>query len=83
MVQKEGADKFMSKRINDLADGKGVFTLGRVSQNDVAMARRIRGEQDGMPYRGDVVQITNFGNKNVKVNITQWEPPALKLPGRR
>jgi hypothetical protein len=81
--QKEGADKFMSKRINDLAIGKGVFTMGRVSQSDVVMARRILKEQDGMPYRGDVVQITNFGGKDVKVNITPWVPPALKFTGRK
>jgi hypothetical protein len=81
--QKRGADSFMRKRIDDLVAGDGVFTIGRVSQSDVAMAKRIQSEQGRMEYRGDVVQITNFGGKDVKVNITPWVPPALKFTGRK
>ncbi len=81
--QKKGADSFMRERIDNLAGDAGVFTKGRVSQSDVAMAQRIQREQGRMEYRGDVVQITNFGGKNVKVNINPWVSSALQLPGSR
>jgi hypothetical protein len=78
--QKKGANIFMSERIKALADGGWLYTPGRVSAGDRAMANKILDDQGKTGYRGDVVQITNFGNKNVQVNITPWAPYTSPLP---
>ncbi|MFN9806483.1 MAG: hypothetical protein ACK56N_08640 [Betaproteobacteria bacterium] len=82
-LQKEGAHTFISKRVDDLANGNGRYTLGRVSAENVRMAQQILAEQRGRTYHGDFVNITNFGNSSlVEASITPWIPPTSALQYR-
>ncbi len=61
-LQKMGANNCNEDRINHLADGIGLYTAGHVSARDVQIAKLVQTEQRGRDFRGDVEQITNFGN---------------------
>lgn len=79
-LQKEGADAFMSKRIDAMTDKVGRYTTGRVNAQDTEMARLIQSDQKSRPYHGDVVQITFFGDsKKVNASFSPWLSPADAL----
>jgi hypothetical protein len=79
-LQEKGAADFMKIRINKLANGLDNFSPNRVNSADVAMAKVIEASQNGAPYEGDIVRITNFGNKKVNAEITDWRAPLTTSP---